>query len=165
MLASRAGQSGGIIVEPDSLLPVAGVVVGVALKWVFDSLTERGRRERENQFRGWDTRREAYALLRQRASDAMSKFSRYADASAMDLDSLEVKEHENRYTQAVDAAYEQLRTIELLAPNRVTAAARNLVQALPDVWSHLEEPEPTPDYRQAADAFVAAARTDLGAAD
>jgi hypothetical protein len=31
------------IVEPASLLPVAGVVLGVVLKWAFDALTERGK--------------------------------------------------------------------------------------------------------------------------
>jgi hypothetical protein len=50
--------------EAASLLPVAGVVLGIVLKWVLDALTERSKRKHEDQLRGWDTRREAYALLR-----------------------------------------------------------------------------------------------------
>jgi hypothetical protein len=52
--------------EPVALLPIGGVVLGVMLKWAFDALTERSKQKRENQLRGWDTRREAYALLRHR---------------------------------------------------------------------------------------------------
>lgn len=59
----------------------------------------------------------------------------------------------------------QFRTIELLAPRPVKSAADNLMRSLPDIWSHEAEPEPTPDYHHAADAYMAAARADLGAPD
>jgi hypothetical protein len=47
----------------------------------------------------------------------------------------------------------------------VKSAADNLMRSLPDIWSHKAEPEPTPDYHQAADAYMAAARADVGAPD
>jgi hypothetical protein len=68
VLASAPVNREVSILEPVALLPVGGVVLGVVLKWAFDALTDRGKRRRENQFRGWDTRREAYALLRHRAA-------------------------------------------------------------------------------------------------
>jgi hypothetical protein len=151
--------------EPVALLPIGGVMLGVVLKWTFDALTERGKRKRENQLRGWDTRREAYAVLRHRAANAMSAYVSWANGSELGLDPIEVKEREGRYTEALDAAYEQFRTIELLAPRPVKNAADNLMRSLPDIWSHEAEPEPTPEYHQAADAFMVAARADLGAPD
>jgi hypothetical protein len=48
----------------------------------------------------------------------------------------------------------QFRTIELLAPRPVKSAADNFMRSLPDIWSHEAEPEPTPDYHQAADAYM-----------
>lgn len=44
-------------------------------------------------------------------------------------------------------------------------AADNLMRSLPDIWSHEAEPETTPDYHHAADAYMAAARADLRAPD
>jgi hypothetical protein len=55
--------------------------------------------------------------------------------------------------------------IELLAPRPVKSAADNLMRSLPDIRSHEAEPKPTPDYHRAADAYMAAARADLGAPD
>jgi hypothetical protein len=88
---------------------------------------------------------------------------RWVNGSELGHDPMEVKEREGRYTDALDAAYEQLRTIELLARRPVKNAADNLMRSLPGIWSHEAEPEPTSDYHQAADAFMAAARADLGA--
>jgi hypothetical protein len=148
VLASQAGQSGDRIVGSESLLPAAGVVLGVVLKWAFDSLTERSRRHRKDQLRGWDVKRETYAQLRQRAADAYSGYASWVDATARDLDLKEVKEREYRYLRAADAAVEQVRTIELLAPKHVADAALNLVRALPDIVSHEEEPVLGPDYQR-----------------
>lgn len=165
VLTSAAGHREASILETVAVLPIGGVVLAVVLKWAFDALTERGKRKRENQLRGWDTRRQAYALLRHRAANAMSAYVSWANGSVLDLDPMEVKEREGRYNEAFDAAYEQFRTIELLAPMPVKIAADNLMRSVPDIWSHEAEPEPTPDYHQAADAFMAATRADLGAPD
>ena len=60
----------------------------------------------------------------------------------------------------VDPATVRIRLSQPFAP-----LAAVLVRSLPDMWSHEAEPEPTPDYHQAADAYMAAARADLGAPD
>jgi hypothetical protein len=89
----------------------------------------------------------------------------WADGTATNLDPVEIKERQDRYLEMLLAMHEQFRTIELLAPKRVMETAYYLVHSLPDIWSHEEIPAPMPDYALAADAFMAAARADLGAVD
>jgi hypothetical protein len=62
----------------------------------------------------------------------MSAYLSWANGSELGLDPMEVREREGRYTEALDAAYEQFRTIELLAPRPVKRAAENLMRSLPD---------------------------------
>jgi hypothetical protein len=93
----------------------------------------------------------------------MSAYVSWANGAELGLDPMEIKEREGRYTETHDAAYEQFRTIELLAPKAREERRRQPHASLPDIWSHEAEPAPMPDYHQAADAFMAAARADLGA--
>lgn len=147
-----------------------GVVLGVVLKGVIDALTSRSRNRREDRLRFVADKREAYAALLaacydladvEHESRLLEVRGRRLDEQRLtydsDLDALDADVASNE--AAKEAASREVNracaVVDVLAPAHVVQAVSLLV-------SRSQHPHLLPRRVEAQNAFVDAARSDLG---